>query len=505
MFGVGLRPKHYREFLEGSPRVDFVEAISENFMGLGGRPLAVLEKVRAQRPVFLHGVSLGIASAEAFDERYLKLWKELINRIDPSVVSDHLCWGRAHRRYSHDLLPFPFTQEALALCVSRVQQAQEFLGRQIALENVSSYLTYARNDFTEWDFLAELVKRSGCGVLLDVNNIYVSAQNHGFDADAFLAAIPRQSVLQFHLAGHQRRPGLIIDTHDGPVSDEVWALYARARERFGDVPTLLEWDDAVPELEVLLAEAEKARALTVKQVPTADVFTPPKAATSGANVTAVQHTMFSAICDPEPVSDAAAQLVQHHGELTNTQRIEVYAEMYWLRMRDTLRSTFEKTHAAIGDERFDGFVADFLREHPSTHFSLDRLGSKFAQTLPEELRGRAALEWARTEAFLAVDAPVIPFSELQSRPPEAWSDLALELHPSVRVVSEDPTVVWRVGFAVQTSKISAAEMTALQAAQRGASLAEVLEPFGDDAQAALDALASWFGESMVSRLTSANG
>jgi hypothetical protein len=197
--------------------------------------------------------------------------------------------------------------------------------------------------------------------------------------------------------------------------------------------------------------------------------------------------------------------VQQHGELTNTQRIEVYAEMYWLRMRDTLRSTFEKTHAAVGDARFDGFVADFLREHPSTHFSLDRLGARFAQTLPEELRGPAELEWARTEAFLAVDAPVIEFSELQARAPETWGDLALELHPSVRVVSEGPTVVWRIGFAVQSSKISAAELAALQAAQRGAPLAEVLEPFGDDAQAALDALASWFSESMVSRLTLANG
>ena len=499
MYGVGLRPKHYREFLEGSPRVDFVEAISENFMGLGGRPLAVLEQARRDRPVFLHGVSLGLASVEPLDERYLTQWKALVARIEPAVVSDHLCWGRAHRRYSHDLLPFPFTHEALALCVSRVQQVQDFLGRQLTLENVSSYLTFARNDFTEWDFLAELVRRSGCGVLLDVNNIYVSAQNHGFDADAYLAAIPRESVTQFHLAGHQRRPDLIIDTHDGPVSDEVWALYARAKQRFGEAPTLIEWDDAVPELEVLLAEAEKARRFSsATSHASSGPAEPGAVAFDAVELRGVQHTMFSAICDPEPVSEAAAKLVLPHGALTNTQRLEVYAEMYWLRMRDTLRDAFAKTRAAVGDERFDGFVADFLREHPSTHFSLDRLGAQFAQTLPAELRDAAALEWARAESFLAVDAPVIEFSALQAHPAETWGALSLELHPSVRVLRG--TVVWRTGFTVQLSDISAEEAAALEVAQRGAPLGEVLEPFGDDAQAALDALASWFGESMVSRV-----
>ena len=227
-FGVGLRPKHYLEFLETSPSVDWVEAISENFMGLGGRPLAVLEKVRRERPVVLHGVSLAVGSAEALSPAYLKEWKALIDRIEPALVSDHLCWGRAHGRYAHDLLPVPFTEEAVRHVVERVSRVQDFLGRRIALENVSSYLTFAQSELTEWEFLAQVATRADCDILLDVNNIFVSSRNHGFDPDAYLAGVPASRVAQIHLAGHQRRPELIIDTHDGPVSDEVWALYARA-------------------------------------------------------------------------------------------------------------------------------------------------------------------------------------------------------------------------------------------------------------------------------------
>ena len=260
-FGIGLRPKHYREFLEASPTVDWVEAISENFMGVGGRPLAVLEKVRRERPVVLHGVSLGIGSAAPLDPRYLEDWKALIGRIEPALVSDHLCWGRAHGRYSHELLPVPFTEAALQHVVERVSRVQDFLGRRLALENASSYFTFKQSELTEWEFLAQVAQRADCDILLDVNNIFVSSRNHGFDPDAYLAGVPIDRVVQIHLAGHQRRPELIIDTHDGPVSDEVWALYARALARFGKVPTLIEWDDAVPPLEELLAEAQKARAI----------------------------------------------------------------------------------------------------------------------------------------------------------------------------------------------------------------------------------------------------
>ena len=366
-FGIGLRPKHYREFLEASPTVDWVEAISENFMGVGGRPLAVLEKVRRERPVVLHGVSLGIGSAGPLDPRYLDDWKALIARIEPAIVSDHLCWGRAHGRYSHDLLPVPFTEEVVRHVVDRVSRVQDFLGRRIALENASSYLTFKQSELTEWEFLAQVAQRADCDILLDVNNIFVSSRNHGFDPDAYLAGVPIDRVVQIHLAGHQRRPELIIDTHDGPVSDEVWALYARALGRFGKVPTLIEWDDAVPPLETLLAEAEKARAITPVSLALRSGERAGVRGNEQPSLAVAQEILFSAICDPEPVSAVAESLIADHPPLSAKARLEVYAEMYWLRMRDVLRDAFPAVRATLGDELFDANVADFLRAHPSTH------------------------------------------------------------------------------------------------------------------------------------------
>lgn len=256
--GVGLRPKHYGRFLAERPAVDWVEAISENFMGQGGRALHVLEKVRRDRPVVLHGVSLGIGSIEPLDDNYLREWKALIERIEPALVSDHLCWGRHGGRYVHDLLPLPFTEEALNHVVERTRRVQDFLGRQILLENVSSYLTYPESTMTEWAFLSRIAEQADCGILLDLNNIYVSARNHGFDPDAYLYGVPVERVAQYHLAGHFDRGDLLLDTHEGRVCDDVWDLYRKAVRQFGEVPTLIEWDTAVPELEELLAESEKA-------------------------------------------------------------------------------------------------------------------------------------------------------------------------------------------------------------------------------------------------------
>jgi uncharacterized protein len=256
--GIGLRPKHFREFLEQRPAVDFVEAVSENFMSAGGRPLAVLDKVRQDVPVVLHGVSLSIGACEELDARYLRELGQLVRRIQPALVSDHLCWGRHGGRYVHDLWPLPFTEESLSHVVARVAQVQDTLGRQILLENVSSYVTYRASTLSEWDFLASVAERADCGILLDVNNVYVSARNHGFDARTYIAGLPAARVQQIHLAGHSDHGEYLLDSHDAPVCPPVWELYAYAIERFGRVPTLIEWDDNIPELPVLLAESSKA-------------------------------------------------------------------------------------------------------------------------------------------------------------------------------------------------------------------------------------------------------
>ena len=259
--GIGLRTQHFAEFLAGGVAVDWVEAISENFFAPGGRPRAVLEKVRADMPVVLHGVSLSIGGPDPLDRQHLRSLRELAARVEPAWVSDHLCWGTHRGRYLHDLLPLPFTEESLGHVVERVGVVQDVLGRQILLENVSSYLTFSASSLTEWDFLAEVARRADCGILLDVNNIYVSATNHGFEARTYLEAIPVDRVAQFHLAGHSDHGTHLLDTHDHPVADPVWELYREAVRRFGNVSTLIEWDDHIPPLARLVEESERARAV----------------------------------------------------------------------------------------------------------------------------------------------------------------------------------------------------------------------------------------------------
>jgi uncharacterized protein len=264
--GVGLRSKHYARFLEERPDVGWIEAISENFIGVGGRPLAVLEKVRRDFPVVLHGVSLSIGSVDPLDERHLAGLRALADHVQPAYVSDHLCWGTHRGRYLHDLLPLPYTEESLEHVARRVAQVQDFLGRRILLENVSSYAAFRSSTMTEWEFLAQLSERADCGILLDINNVHVSARNHGFDARDYLAGIPPDRVGQLHLAGYSDRGTYLFDTHDAPVADPVWELYALAVRRFGRVPSLIEWDDQVPELERLIEESRAAARVEAREL-----------------------------------------------------------------------------------------------------------------------------------------------------------------------------------------------------------------------------------------------
>jgi uncharacterized protein (UPF0276 family) len=264
--GVGLRTEHY-ELITGTwPRMDWFEAISENFMGSGGRPLRVLEQVRARYPVALHGVSLSIGSADPLNAEYLRQLKALADRIEPAIVSDHLCWTGVDGANLHDLLPLPFTEEAVRHVAGRVQQVQDALGRRILLENVSSYVTYAHSTMREWEFLREVAERSGCGILLDLNNVYVNAFNHQFDPRDYLAHLPAGLIGQIHLAGHTDMGSYLFDTHSRPVDSPVWDLYRDALRRWGPVATLIEWDEDIPAFPRLAEEAEKARSMFVQIV-----------------------------------------------------------------------------------------------------------------------------------------------------------------------------------------------------------------------------------------------
>jgi uncharacterized protein (UPF0276 family) len=257
--GVGLRTKHFPRVLDGTAQVDWFEAISENFMIAGGRPLAVLERARASCPVVLHGVSLSLGSTDPLSEPYLLALRTLVDRVAPAWVSDHLCWGSVGGHYAHDLLPLPYTEEALTHVVERVRIIQDWLGQQILIENVSSYLTFAHSAMSEWEFLAAVAEGADCGILLDVNNVYVSAVNQGFDPERYVRALPIDRVGQIHLAGHSQRGTHLLDTHDGHVAPPVWDLYRLAVQRYGQVSTLIEWDDRIPEWAVLCAEADRAR------------------------------------------------------------------------------------------------------------------------------------------------------------------------------------------------------------------------------------------------------
>lgn len=266
-FGLGLRKPHYGDFLDGDQAVavDFVEVISENFMVDGGKPREILRRVRERHPVALHGVSMSIGSADGLRDDYLAQLRALVDEIEPLFVSDHLSWSRIEQFNSHDLLPLPYTPEALERVCANIDRAQSALGRTMLIENPSSYIAFAQG-MTEWDFLGEVCARTGCDLLLDVNNIYVSATNHGFDPAAYLSAVPHQRVRQIHLAGHSQGRDLLIDTHDQPVPDPVWQLYAQAIEAIGPTATMIERDDDIPPLGDLLDELDVARGLAIGQM-----------------------------------------------------------------------------------------------------------------------------------------------------------------------------------------------------------------------------------------------
>ena len=260
-FGLGLRTEHYNDFLEKPQPVEWLEVISENFMVDGGKPLTILDRIRADYPMTMHGVSMSIGSINGLDKNYLDKLKALEQRIEPMWVSDHLCWTGVHGRNLHDLLPLPYTEEALQVIGRNVMQAQDVLQRPLVLENVSSYVEFDASEMTEWEFLSEVCQATGCYLLLDINNIYVSACNHGFSATDFIQGVPAERIMQFHLAGHQNNGDYLIDTHDHAVCDGVWDLYHQALIQFGPVPTMVEWDDKIPPLQELLSELNKARAI----------------------------------------------------------------------------------------------------------------------------------------------------------------------------------------------------------------------------------------------------
>ncbi len=257
--GIGLRIPHYQHILEKKPVVDWFEIISENYMIDGGRPLAILDQILEQYKVVQHGVSMYFGSSQPLNREHLTRLKRLVRRTGTPWLSDHLCWGSVDGRYTHDLLPLPYTWEAVKVAARNIRHVRDFLEVPVVIENVSSYAEFHDSEMTEWEFLTEVVERADCGILLDVNNIYVSSINHEFDPAEYVDSIPAERVAQMHIAGHSRYERFLLDTHDHPVIDPVWKLYERALKRTGPTATLLEWDDRIPPFEEVHNEALKAK------------------------------------------------------------------------------------------------------------------------------------------------------------------------------------------------------------------------------------------------------
>lgn len=460
--GVGLRTEHYEVITRDWPAMEWFEAISENYMDSGGRPLRILEEVRKRYPVALHGVSLSIGSVDELNVRYLERLKALSDRIEPFIVSDHLCWTGIDGAQLHDLMPLPFTEEALLHIVSRVERVQNFLGRKILLENVSSYVTYKHSVIPEWEFLSEVSRRSGCGILLDLNNVYVNAQNHKFDPYTYLENIPADKVGQFHLAGHTDMGDYLFDTHSGEVIAPVWGLYRKALELYGPVSTLIEWDEAIPEFTRLSEEAERARvyyrkAEAAKRVPQKDAERSSSVSSPRVSEPALKEVQRWMKVFVQPSSKkqnpGRDSLLNPQGKATGVERMSVYAEGYGVRIHEALKEAFEAVRHVIGEKSFWTLAQAYALAYPSQEYNLSLAGRHLPGFLEDSsfaheyafLADLARLEWAVSEAFHSFDKAPQDLSALSGLDLEDWEKVSLEFQPSLRLMhSAWPVLdVWR--------------------------------------------------------------
>ena len=523
-FGLGLRAQHYPDFQRQHQPLDWLEVITDNFLVEGGRPLQMLDLIRRDYPLAMHGVAMSLGSADGPDLAYLHQVKQLANRIQPLWVSDHLCWSGVGSVVLHDLNPLPYTPEAAQRLIAHIKQAQDILQRRLVVENVSSYVSFSHTDATECDFLCHVAHEADCLLLVDINNIYVSAVNHGFDPLEYIQALPAHRVQQMHLAGHSRHPTHIIDTHDHPVCEEVWALYAAACQRFGAVATMIERDDKIPPLPELLAEIDRARqvAQTHCGAATAQTVAPsipraiadPAATPPAPDLLTLQTDWVACVLqDPQP-ADAPTRLALADGKSdTAAVRLGIYHRAYRLRLCEVLRDSFTKTCSYMGSDLFDQQTSVFVVQHPPAERNLGRYGAAlplfFQQIYPDnpELHELAQLDWDLRSRFDSADRPALTTKALE---PTALGEIpflsmASPLHPSVllrdchtnalklwRAIDEDievPAVqpveggtgvmVWRWGLQPHFMSLDTAQYQFMQALQSGVSIADAAQRFAN--------------------------
>ena len=440
-FGLGLRPPHYAHIFAHAPKIDWFEIISENFMDTDGKPVRNLARIREMYPVVMHGIGLSIGTVDPLNSEYLAKLKKLMDWLKPAWVSDHLCWtGIAHKN-SHDLLPVPYTEEALKHIVARIQQVQDFLERPIALENPSTYLEFKTSHIPEAEFIARMAEESGCHLLLDVNNVYVSCYNHRLDAKAYIDRLPMDRVAQIHLSGHSNHGTHIIDTHDDHVVDEVWALYAHVLNRAGRVPnTMVEWDDKIPDFDVLYAELGKAKAvaqqgmrdvslpdLASREVPyVANLVTPLKDA---------QTRMQEAILQGAKLDSKPEDWIRSKAEFAAVDQLAVYVNAYRYRLYDVTAEDYPVLQHYLGNEVFEQLITDFVNSAHSAHFNVGRYAAQLPEFLTKQEAGDAfarelcALENALSQLTDPKETVALTQEHLAGVSPEALMESVL--HPRV--------------------------------------------------------------------------
>lgn len=436
-YGLGYRPTHFSYITEHKPKIDWFEIISENYMDTGGRPRRMLDTLRADYPVVMHGVSLSIGTVDPLNSEYLKKLKTLADEIEPAWISDHLCWTGVAHKNTHDLLPVPYTEEALSHIIDRIKRVQDALGRRIILENPSTYLEFTASSMSEWEFIARMAQGADCGLLLDVNNIYVSCYNHKWDPKTYIDSLPLDRVQQIHLAGHMNKGTYIIDTHDDHVIDEVWALYRYVIQKGGFKNTMIEWDDKIPDFPIMMEELDKARHWATAGHAPCEF---PHFQSFRHNMRPAAHvTPYS-----EEIGDMQSAILSGQGEVMNPQerivpkadfspeqQIQTYINGYRYRLFDIVFEDYPALCALIGKEVMDKLIWDFIEGNPSDHFNVARYVEKFPAFAQSRVSPLAyemcVLETALSRLFDAQETEVLTPQDLQSVELETF--LGMKLHP----------------------------------------------------------------------------
>lgn len=461
-FGLGLRTTHYGDFLAGPQPLDWLEIVTDNFLVDGGKPLVMLDRIRRDYPMVMHGVAMSLGAPDGPDMAYLQRVKTLADRIEPLWVSDHLCWIGPGPEQLHDLYPLPYTDEAAQRVITAIRAAQDVLQRRLVIENVSSYIDFKDSACSEWQFLSHIAQAADCLLLVDVNNIHVSSVNHGFNPLHYLDGLPAQRVQQIHLAGHADHGDYIVDTHDHPVAEPVWQLYREACQRFGGVATMIERDDHIPPLAELLDELAHAREIAsesaaARNAPLAEfIATPPQEIARGDSspscdaLSTVQQDLAACMLSPAPTDPATLARLRTAPGIDASQRLGIYHHAYRARLSEVLADSFAKTLLYLGSDTFDEVATAYAVQHPPRRRSLGRFGAGLPAFLaarwPDnpELHELAQLDWDLRACFDGVDVPALSAAAAAADPQSGWLSLESPLHPSLqlRPVQTNVVALW---------------------------------------------------------------